>query len=118
MALAIILPAEVLKALPTPEAPILPVVEVSVNEGVVMEVADALVMLLFACKVTEVLPVTFAPRFRAPAFEVRLTMPAVIVAPAELVKSPAVVVKLNVPQPPALPACEADETLVATLSEM
>ena len=57
-----------MKALPA--APILPAVDVTLSIGVVTKLAEPLVMLLLAWRVTEVFPATLPARLSPPVFDV------------------------------------------------
>ena len=91
-----------------PAVPMLPAVDVTFRSGVVIVPKLAFVIPELEVSPTEVVPVIAPPRVREPALEVRLTVCALIVPAAELVRLPAVVptVKLE-------PAPEAPEIFVA-----
>ena len=100
LALALMLADETVRAVPA--VPTLPAVDVTFKVGVVIVAKLAFVMPAFDVSPTDVVPVMVPLSAREPALDVRLTVCALTVPAAELVKLPAVVpnVKL-VPAPDA-----------------
>ena len=86
----------------------LPAVDVRFKVGVVSNPDPVFVMLAFAVSETEVVPLTAPLSEIAPALEVRLTVCALMVPAAELVRLPAVV-----PTVKLVPAPDAPEIFVA-----
>ena len=92
-----------------PTVPTLPAVDVKFSVGVVIVAKFAFVMPAFDVSPTDVVPVIVPLSARAPALEARLTVCALIVPAAALVKLPAVV-----PTVKLVPAPDAPEMFVAT----
>jgi len=100
------------------KAPMAPEPLANVTELVPVTVPVLDIVPLPIAVIVSAVPVTSALRATEPADLSCTTPPVIVPVPAVLVRLPLVVVRLNVPQPAALPACEAAETLQATLSDM
>ena len=100
-ALAVTFAAETVNAVPA--VPIPPAVDVTSSVGVVMVPKLAFVISALDVSPTDVVPVIVPPNAREPALDVRLTVCALIVPAAELVRLPAVVPAVKLVAAPDAP---------------